>query len=1149
MSAGFRIPPDTVARQRRASNPAASVWVSANAGAGKTKVLTDRVIRLMLAGAAPSRILCLTFTKAAAAEMTMRVFQELGRWVTLDDAALAATLTALTGEPPAPILKARARRLFARAVETPGGLKIETIHAFCERVLHQVPFEANVPARFVVLDEAQSAELMAEARAETLTEAASRQPGFATLAQALETVSSHVSGDALTGLLDAAIRDDRLPGDPEAIASAIERLAATLGLEPGETPGEIRRAMVEDGIAPAEWPRLAEAIRATGKPRDASRAAELERAELEATLETRSDRYRAVFFKQDGEPRPAVLTKSAPAALQERLAAEQARLVGLVMRLHAAETVERTEALFVLAAAMRTRTLELKRRLGALDFVDLIRKVLDLLDRGGAPWVLYKLDRGIDHVLVDEAQDTNADQWRILQRLTEEFTAGAGRPVRGVRTIFAVGDPKQSIYSFQGADPRLLEESRRHWERLHSAARLTFDDIRLDLSFRSASTVLRAVDHTFKVEAHYRGLSSGDPAIGTTHTSARPDAPGHVEIWPTEEPAQSEPDPDAWSIPVDAPDPRSPAVIVANRVAQAVRTWTHESDPETGRVFRPGEILILARKRGPAFFAVIRALKGAGIRVAGADRIDINEQIAINDLVAAGQAALLPQNDLVLAAVLKSPLVGLDDDDLVRIAADRGETEPLVAALERAAVEGDARARVAWDTVAGWRAAARHCGPFGFYADLLGAGGGRRRLVERLGGEAADAIDVFLCRAQAEEGGPEAPSLTGFLHRFEAAEHVIKRDPEAAGDEVRVMTVHGAKGLEASLVVVLDGCDVQGPEPRLLAVPVGGNGDDVPVWVGRKGEDPPAVAAARAAWQARGLEEHNRLLYVAMTRARDRLVIAPFRGKAQEPPEAWCAMVRRGFAHATQALVRTETPYGPVDLWREGRGTPAIAGAAASTRPPTVPEWLYAPLADGPEPVPVLRPSGALSAVGVRPNGRPSGGRTGRAEARRRGTLVHGLVDHLARTAPSERGDAARHWLAVRTRGLGRREVAGIHADAFAVIDHPDIADLFGPGSRGEVAIAGRIGADGAERHVSGQMDRLLVRPDEVVVADLKTGRPSPDGRVPPPYLAQLALYRALLRDLHPGRPVRTLLVWTTGPTVVEPGAAILDEALAAALA
>ncbi|MDQ4135433.1 MAG: UvrD-helicase domain-containing protein, partial [Pseudomonadota bacterium] len=664
-----------VHEQRRAADPAASAWVSANAGSGKTKVLSDRVLRLLLAGTPPGKILCLTFTKAAAANMAIRVFERLGRWVTLEEESLARELAELEGRRPDLDTLRFARRLFARAVETPGGLKIDTIHAFCERILHMVPFEANVPARFAVLDEAQSAEMMEEITARVLGEAGS---AASPLNEPWRIVSRTAAGEGFDALIRATVRQRWLFTDEARPAEAIRRLRRRLALDPDTTPDGIVRAMLEDGLSPGEWPAVADTLAQSPAPTDQKQANLLRNAAAAADPQERLALYRTIFFTGEGEPRASLATKKVDPVIKEQLTKEQARLVALDDVLKSAQAVERTEALFTLAGAIRRGVEAEKARLGALDFDDLIAKTLELLARGEAAWVLYKLDRGVDHILVDEAQDTNPEQWEILRRLTEDFTAGAGAAGGRTRTIFAVGDPKQSIYGFQGADPQKFEESRRHWRRAVTGAALRFEDVPLTVSFRSAKGVLSAVDATFALPDHYRGLSFEDGATGTVHETTRGTAPGLVELWPVERPEEAE-EPDAWVLPVDAPERSAPPLVLARRIARAIQAWTHEGD-EWGRRWRPGDILILVKKRSAAFFAVIRALKDAGIPVAGADRLDIGRHIAVQDLVAAGRAALLPQDDLTLAAVLKSPLVGLTEDDLLRFAARRGEGESLAAA-------------------------------------------------------------------------------------------------------------------------------------------------------------------------------------------------------------------------------------------------------------------------------------------------------------------------------------------------------------------------------------------------------------------------------------------------------------------------------------
>ncbi|WP_046864073.1 double-strand break repair helicase AddA [Microvirga massiliensis] len=1146
---------DLIARivheQRRAANPTASAWVSANAGSGKTKVLSDRVLRLMLAGTAPGRILCLTFTKAAAANMAIRIFERLGRWVTLPEEALTTELAALEGRPPSRHEIRQARRLFARAVETPGGLKIDTLHAFCERILHMVPFEANVPARFSILDDEQANELLEEALETVLSRASDSRrgdgrAGAEALSASYAAVSALTSGRDLNDLVRNAVRQRWLFQGKEGITASLEGLRAALGLAEGTNAASVRRRMMTEGLPPAEWTAIGRVLLESRNKTDRERGQTLCAAAVASTDEDRLQQYRSFFFKKDGEPRAesTLVTKAVDSDLKARLLAEQSRLADLDDGLRAAEAFERTAALFTLAAEIRTEIERRKARLGALDFDDLIARTLALLSRGDAAWILYKLDRGVDHILIDEAQDTNPDQWRILRLITEDFTAGLGATADRVRTVFAVGDPKQSIYGFQGAEPREFEASRRYWRKAVTGAQLTFEEVPLQVSWRSCRAVLRAVDATFGIEPHLRGLSFDEGFRGTEHDTTV-EAPGCVELWPIERPAQRD-DPEAWTLPVDEPLPTSPPVVVAQRIARAVRSWIHEGD-RFGRRARPGDILVLVKKRGPAFLAVIRALRQAGVPVAGADRLDIGKHIAVQDLVAVGRAALLPDDDLSLAAAAKSPLVGLDDDDLIRIAATREETESFAAALHRHADAGEEAALRATQALASWRELARAHGPFGFYATLLGPGGGRRAFVARLGSEAGDAIDAFLCMAhQAEQ--VDAPSLTTFLTRFDDAEHEVKRDLDATGDEVRVMTVHGAKGLEAPIVVLIDGCQIDGPSDPLLPIARHAEtGQAIPVWCTSTKQDSQAIREAREQHRLRGLEEHNRLLYVAMTRAKERLVIAPYMTSHRATPEeAWCAMIRRGLAEKLGAETPTEAPYGPVDLHFEDEAFGAASAAAEQVLQPLdidPPDWLSEA---------VSRPMGersflSPSQAAQRPASSSRTSQQASPAARLRGTLVHALLEHLPTVEPPLRREVGQRYLAARAPRLSERERSWILGDVLTVMEDPELAPLFGTGSRAEVAITGTVMTASGPQPVLGQIDRLAVAADAVLLADFKSTRqlPDPDEALPDSQVLQLALYRQLLQELHPAKPVRALLVYTRGPLVREIEPAALDAALA----
>ncbi len=1138
------IPLATRLAQARASNPEASAWVSANAGSGKTHVLAQRVLRLLLGGAPPARLLCLTFTKAAAANMAERVFRTLAEWTQLSDQKLgAAIVEAGAGGPDAARL-AFARRLFARTIETPGGLKIQTIHAFCERLLHLFPFEANVAAGFRVIEERDAARLLDRARAEGLTTFLSAPDGETRLAF----LGREAGPDGFAKLLREAL------GLRQEIADALEdcggvegyreALADRLGLAAGEDVAAIEAQMSAGLGGSAGWVEIAVKIEEGGK-QDKDLAANLRDAAAQGEPVAALGGYLSVFFTKTGEPRGGadrnIVTKPLQArfpALIARLRAEQDRLMALREKHRAAETLARSVALIDLAATILSAYARLKAKRGLLDFDDLIERTLSLLSRSDAAWVLYKLDSGVDHILVDEAQDTSEEQWEILGRLAEDFTSGKGAR-ETLRTFFAVGDEKQSIYSFQGAAPKMFAEMRREFARRHRDAKLAFAEVPLHLSFRSAARVLEAVDRIFGVPQTWSGVADDEKA--PPHEAFRVALPGLVEIW---EPiaGASEAASDDWLMPLDSRSGEDPAVRLARRIAGMIADWLSPGSPErahdakTGgaRRIAAGDIIILVRARGAFFEAMIRALKEKGVKATGADRLALSDHIATMDLVSAGRAALLPEDDLALASVLKSPLIGLDDDDLLALAPGRDGSlaQALGEAREGKFIEAERRLEV-------WRARARELTPFAFYARLLGEDGGRRALLSRLGPEARDAIDEFLALALAHEQDG-APSLIDFLDEIETADVSVKRDMETSADAVRVMTVHAAKGLEAPIVFLPDTCS--GPsgrhDPKLFKLDGTRPGEPPLVaWSPRAGDDPTVVALARGAARAAAAGEHRRLLYVAMTRAAERLIIAGFVGPRGKAEDCWHDMALAGLEGAAVAV---PSPWSPDEsIWRLGapwRETGAARSEPAQ-KPGAAPPWL-AERATPERAPPPLNPSRALASFAAPIDAR----RKSLLEA---GRLSHALLQRLPEIAADRRREAARRFLAERAAAMPAEQQDAILQRVLTLIADPSLAALFGPGSRAEVAVAANLARPGlAPRPFVGRIDRMAVGEGGVLIADFKSGAP-PGGAPPAHYVAQLALYRAALAPLYPGLPLRAFIVWLDRPDIVEIRPAALDEALA----
>jgi ATP-dependent helicase/nuclease subunit A len=1141
--AAGEIPKATRAAQARASDPKASAWVSANAGSGKTHVLAQRVLRLLLGGAPPSRILCLTFTKAAAANMAERVFKTLAQWTRLSDEALGAAIVKAGAAQPDAARLAFARRLFARAIETPGGLKIQTIHAFCERLLHLFPFEANVAAGFRVIEERDAARLLARAQTDALA-ALSAEPDDE---RRLAALAREAGADGFDRLLREAL------GLRGAIADAVaywgdvarygEALAASLGLAPGEDGASLEGEMLAGLGGPENWPNIAAQCDLGGK-NDNDLAATLREARQAATHEAALKAYTSVFFTKDDKPRGGaerrIVSKPLEArfpGLLARLRAEQDRLVALGDKRKAAQTLDRSLVLLGLVHAILAAYARLKAKRGLLDFDDLIERTLALLTRSDAAWVLYKLDSGVDHILVDEAQDTSKEQWEILKRLAEDFTSGKGAR-EAIRTFFAVGDEKQSIYSFQGAAPRMFAEMRREFAKRHRGAKLEFAEVPLHLSFRSAAKVLEGVDRIFSVPQTWSGVA--DDEKPPPHEAFRAALPGLVEIWEPIEGASGAAS-DSWLMPLDAPSSQDPPVQLARRIAGVIGDWlspgspdrVHDAQSGGPRRIAPGDIMILVRSRGAFFEAMIRALKEANVKAAGADRLALSEHIATMDLVSAGRAALLPEDDLALACVLKSPLLGLNDDDLIALAPRREGSlaQALGAVSHTRFAQAGRRLEV-------WRDRARDHTPFAFYARLLGEDGGRRAILSRLGPEAGDAIDEFLSLALAHERDG-APSLANFLDEIEGADVSVKRDMEASGDSVRVMTVHAAKGLEASIVFLPDTCS--GPsgrhDPKLFALDGTGPGDPPLVaWSPRAASDPPTVALARAAVRAEAAGEHRRLLYVAMTRAAERLIVAGFHGSRGKVKDCWHDMARAGLDGATVAFPapwnEDEQVWRLGAAWREAGGAPPVAAKTRDVEEP----WLRARATPERAPPP-LNPSRALA---------PSPATIGakRKSLIEAGRLSHSLLQYLPEIAADQRRGAARRFLAGRGAGAPAAQREAILERVLTLIDDPRLVALFGANSRAEVAVAANLFRPGlAPTPFIGRIDRVAVGEDGVLIADFKSG--APRGWAPPaPYVAQLALYRAALAPLYPQLPLRAFIVWLDRPDIVEIDPGALDEAL-----
>ena len=1113
---------DATRAQVIAADPDASAWVSANAGSGKTRVLTDRVARLLLRGVSPGRVLCLTYTKAAASEMQLRLFRRLGAWSMLDDAALIEQMRHLGADTADRAVDlAHARRLFAQAIETPGGLKIQTIHAFCSSLLRRFPVEAGVSPRFQEMDDA-AARLLRESVLEEMASGPGRTD--------LDAVAQGFTGESIDDLVvrilsarDAFERGegslDAALGLPEGLDAA--RLAADV-LPSGEADllAEVARRMAEGSKNDQkDAPRLA--ALAEG-PMDASALPALEGLLLTGEGAKEPFTAKTGRFPTKATRQKAGFPTDALDALMARV--EAARPLRLALA-----TAERTRALHRFARGFITAFEAAKARRAWLDFDDLILRAHALMrDPSVASWVLYKLDGGIDHILVDEAQDTSPAQWRVIEALAEEFTSGRGSR-DAPRSIFVVGDPKQSIYSFQGAEPAAFARERARFAEKLDAIGEPLREVALRHSFRSSPAILRAVDAMMGAAP-----SLADDADRNAHLAFHDGLPGRVDLWPAV-PKPEAPEQASWTDPHDRVSEDDARITLARAVIDRVHRMIDQEEaiPKgPGGAMRPvraGDVLILVRSRDALFHEIIRHAKAREIPVAGADRLRVGGELAVRDVASLLAYLALPQDDLSLAEALRSPLLGWSEQELYDLAHRRGRDQTLDEALRARGREVPRTMRM----LDALRADTDYLRPYDLIERLLTRHGGRERLIARLGPEAEEGIDALLGLALGYER-LEVPTLTGFVSWLREDASEIKRQAEGAGDLMRVMTVHGAKGLEAPVVILPQTDDAQRRAGSALVPSPAG-----PIWRPAKADTPPALAPAVEAIAEADEAERLRLLYVAMTRAETWLIVAGARsvGEGSWHARAEGALGRLGavpHAFPTGEGLRFETGD-----WSAAAAAPP---APAAPRAAALPDWARRSPPPPAEPPRPLSPS-ALGGAKALP------GEEGAEAALARGAHVHRLLEHLPAFPDVPPTEVARDLLLEADPPAAEADLAGLLAEAQAILRDPSLAALFGPGTLAEVTLSAEVEIAGRRVPVLGAVDRLVVEEGRVLAVDFKTNRvvPARPEEVPGGILRQMGAYAAALAEVFPGRRIETAVLWTRGPWLMPLPAGLTAEALARA--
>ena len=1093
--------------QRQAADPALSVWVEASAGTGKTKVLSDRVLRLLLHGTMPARILCLTYTKAAAVEMNNRIAERLSKWAVIPDDKLHAEIEKLLGcklsdTRNADKLLTQARRLFAVLLDTPGGIKIQTIHSFCQEILKRFPLEAKISPYFEIMDDHEAKEALENIKLDILQGATNQ-----TTVEAVSWLTAHVSESSFPKIIKSITENRALIEDclrrHHSVDNIVNLTAAALDITPQTSPDELRELFWQ-GFLPEEIKLLVTALE-TGTATSREKAVTLANA-----TEHKDFAALCKLFLTD---KPLLVQKSCRLFPQAEIIAahQKQRLEDTVDKITATHLLSATHFVLTLSADFLERYRLYKKHCSKMDYSDLILLARQLLETPQiSQWILYKLDGGIDHVLIDEAQDTSPDQWAIVKALTNDFFAGLGSKSEKP-TVFVVGDRKQSIYSFQGADPHEFENMYDWFNRQDTS----FRRVDMEVSFRSTAAILDVVNAVFA--SYPAGIGVVRPDQKLAHIPSRIGDGGRVEVWPLFKPETDQNPDNIWLPPVERLTAVSPRTKLAQRLAEMIKEKVSRGEilPSQNRPLRYGDFLILVRQRDDFVKDFVRACKNVNVAVAGADRIKLLEQIVIKDLLALACFTLLPSDDLTLACLLKSPLFGLDDQDLFILCHNR-KTSSLWQRLNQNPSYAATASRLQ-DLLF----MAAHNRPFEFFTHVLSELDGRRKFIERLGFECEDPLDEFmnLCLEFERE---HIPSLQLFVDWIRRNDIEIKRNLEQTDqDAVRIMTAHGSKGLQAPIVILPDTTRIKAPKQELGWI----SDDNTLFYPLGKDNYEKQITRLKGNETQRSLEESHRLLYVALTRAEDRLYICGWLQGKQPNDNCWYELCRKAIEPIAQ-----KQPDGTLVYEIAQQISPGQPQNKTTAQPDTfIPAWLKTCPPDESPLAKPLTPS-HLDESGIAAISPLSNNNNDKLYAR--GRLIHKLLQFLPEIAAVDRPHLAHEFLQKQAPDLDDGARRQIITEVLSLLNDPRFAPLFSTNSKAEVSLMGKVD----DHIISGQIDRLLITDTKAVIVDYKTNRPAartPD-EIPVAYRKQLRAYRKLIEKIYPDKQVETWILWTNTAQIMQ---------------
>jgi ATP-dependent helicase/nuclease subunit A len=1090
--------------QHQATVEGRSVWVSASAGTGKTYVLTNRILKLLLTQPhlQPSEILAVTYTKAAAKEMENRLRKTLAEWAMLDNASLVENLESVLGTKPTPQQQARAKELLFSVLEDGKGLNISTIHGFCQQILGAFPLESGISVGFSLLEGTEEREMILAI-----------QDAVFQLCEDPETEEHQWFNYLVQDIHELTLRDvfrdivykrrkfHKLFEKFATVENILAELSNKLGIENEQwTPEKVKIALSQDMHLPKEVQECAEVLNEGGATVQKSAADIVSFVQADDPYQAWAN-YSKIFLTASGEPRKKLTdakVKKHPrgAEVELILNQEQERVLAVEEKRKSYRAWLLTAAYLHLGYKMIDEYKTEKARQSLLDFDDLIEKTANLLNnRESKSWVKYRMDRKIAHVMLDEAQDIDDDQWVIIRALVDEFYDGVGSSEL-TRTLFAVGDVKQSIYRFRGAQPHVFGSIREYLEHQKNTKSYDTQSVSLQTSFRSSKTILNFVDKVFAEEEKQTAL---DNTMSTKHKAVKSDYPGWVEVWPLCEDNEPEEQEDTlWPLPIQAQDQKESArKLLSKKVADSIQSLIQSKTllAATQKPATYGDIMILLRGR-TMLPDIIEALNAAGVPHSGADRLTLNQDIMVSDILAFLRFIHYPQDSVSLAHVLRSPFFGVSEKALMETG--------LKARKENISL---------WQTLTGDTKnklqeileKSRHSTVYDMAVLILTQLDGYAKYFATLGQKdspvatVTEPLEAFLEIALKFAKG----DLAGFIHAVESSEMEFKKGLESAGKNVRIITSHGAKGLEAPVVYMPDTTqDYYAKMSREnLLWQEHNNEAQLFLYSQRKEDAPTLQQEIQQAEKDRIFADEMRLLYVALTRSQERLYIGGAEVKKKCPDNCWyneISTVMDGLYDFGDAKVMHDTANTPIEEKLLETEEVHYSG--------TVPQWVAEQPAHEHKPVMVTADEALDTNIMDKDL----------IKLYRRGKLIHRLLEFLPDVTPIEHTTTGLDWLRkVLPDGEDKELNAMVKSATDVIQGYPQ---FFGENSKAEVGYV-------ADKNMEGRIDRLVVEEDTITILDYKTDQKIPE-KMPEKYRKQLQKYVEAVAKIFPEKQVKAAIIW-----------------------